>query len=168
MTGAMATTVRRLQPGETALFRALRLRALENAPEAFANTLADALQQPESYWEQRTQSLTAPGRNVMFIAEHAGAPFGLAFGLVYEAGVAHLGGMWVDPALRGRGLGRALVEAVIEWARDRGFTRIDLWVTERNQPAVRLYERTGFEPTGRRGVLPWNQALSIVEMTRAP
>ncbi|MBI2203392.1 MAG: GNAT family N-acetyltransferase [Candidatus Rokubacteria bacterium] len=163
----MATNVRRLQAEEAALFRALRLRALEDAPEAFASTLADALKQPDSYWEPRTQSLTEPGRNVMFVAQDEDVPVGLAFGVVHEPGVAHLAGMWVEPALRGCGLGRALVDAVIDWARGRGFARVDLWVTEANDPAVWLYERTGFTATGRRDVLPWNHALTTIEMTRA-
>ena len=47
-------------------------------------------------------------------------------GVYLEAQEPRLWGMWVAPAARGRGLGRALAEAVIGWARDRAFNRLRL------------------------------------------
>jgi RimJ/RimL family protein N-acetyltransferase len=56
--------------------------------------------------------------------------------------------MWVAPSARGRGLGRELAEAVVGWARDRGFERLRLGVTAEAPAALRLYERLGFVRTG--------------------
>ena len=81
-----------------------------------------------------------------------------------RAKTGHVGGMWVDPGVRGRGAGRALVDAAIVWARSRGLDRLELWVTKGNGPAVRLYERAGFADTGRRDVLPSNPALQTIQM----
>jgi ribosomal-protein-alanine N-acetyltransferase len=53
--------------------------------------------------------------------------------------------MWVDPAARGTGVGRALLEAVQAWGSSWGAKEIVLWVFESNRPAIRLYETSGFE-----------------------
>ena len=166
--------VRRLEWGEAALFKSIRLRALAEAPYAFAHTHAEISAKPDSYWEQMTSALTRPGGHVMLLAEDGGAPAGMAFGVMPRvrpedrADAPHLGGMWVDPAFRGRGVGRALAQAVIDWARDeRGFTMIALWVTEGNDAAITLYERMGFARTGKTDRLPSDPTLATVEMERA-
>ena len=64
------------------------------------------------------------------------------------------------------GAGRALIDAVVEWAHDRGFSRLDLWVTGGNDPATALYERAGFTRTGRSRPYPTHSALHAVEMSR--
>jgi GNAT superfamily N-acetyltransferase len=55
----------------------------------------------------------------------------------------------VDPASRGRGVGRALGEHVLGWARDRGFLAMQFnAVVETNTGAVRLWQALGFEIVG--------------------
>ncbi len=158
--------VRALRAGETSLFKTLRLRALADAPDAFAETFAQADARPDADWENLTCSVTEPDRHVMFVAEDAGRPLGLTFGLLdrERPGVARVGGMWVAPEARGRGAGRALLDAVVAWARGRRFTRIELWVTVGNSPAALLYRRAGFVETGVRDVLPANPALATLQM----
>jgi GNAT superfamily N-acetyltransferase len=165
--------VRRLRPDEAKLLKDLRLRALADAPDAFAHTHAEISAKPDSYWEQMTRGVTEPGRHVMLVAEDDGAPVGIAFGVLPRIrpedrpDAPHLGGMWVDPTARGRGVGRALAEAVLDWARERGFGVIALWVTEGNDPAIALYEHRGFTRTGRTDRLPSNPTLGTFEMERA-
>ena len=62
--------------------------------------------------------------------------------------------MWVAPEARRQGLGSALVDAVVDWARSRGWTRVLLDVGETNTAAAALYARKGFRPNGRLGTLP--------------
>ncbi|WP_077063088.1 GNAT family N-acetyltransferase [Streptomyces sp. MP131-18] len=58
-------------------------------------------------------------------------------------------GYMVDPADSGRGVGRALCEHTIEWARAAGFRAMRFnAVVETNESAVRLYRRLGFEVLG--------------------
>ncbi|HUK64428.1 MAG TPA: GNAT family N-acetyltransferase [Dongiaceae bacterium] len=162
-------TVRRLRADEVALVKTLRLRALAGAPDAFAHTHAEIRAKPDSYWLELIRSVTEPGRHAMFVAQLADTPVGMAFGLidVEHPARAHLGGMWVDPAARGRGVGRALCDAVIAWARERGLVDIVLSVTEGNTTAQALYERQGFALTGRRGAHPHNPSLAILYMERS-
>ena len=58
---------------------------------------------------------------------------------------------WVDPAARGRGVGRALLDHLERRARARGAVAMTLEVADANEAAVRLYAAAGFEPTGRTG-----------------
>jgi len=96
--------------------------------------------------------------------EHYEAPRG-AFFVVREGDVivgsvgvervddetAELHRLYLDARLRGRGTGRALVQAVLAWCRgERGITRLILWSDTRFDQAHRLYERMGFRRTGER------------------
>ncbi len=56
----------------------------------------------------------------------------------------------VDPAVRGRGLGRVLVADVVDRAREAGAERVLLEVAESNAPARALYAATGFREIHRR------------------
>ena len=62
---------------------------------------------------------------------------------------AYLQELYVAPPLRGRGLGRALLEAGMEEARNRGASTIDLGTSEDDTAARALYESAGF--TNREG-----------------
>ena len=57
----------------------------------------------------------------------------------------HLDDVVVDSALRGRGIGRLLLEGVIELARERGLRTLNLTSRPSRQSAIRLYESLGFE-----------------------
>ena len=65
-------------------------------------------------------------------------------------GSAELHRLYLDPALRGRGLGEALVNTIIEWCRTHGVARLVLWSDTRFTHAHGLYLRTGFRQTGER------------------
>lgn len=52
--------------------------------------------------------------------------------------------MYTDPPFRRQGIGRRLMQAMIEWCRNEGFVRVDLHASDLGRP---LYETLGFEPT---------------------
>ena len=58
-------------------------------------------------------------------------------------------GMFVTSGWRGRGVGTALMEEGMRWARDAGVERVDLTVYPHNQAAITLYRRFGFVEEGR-------------------
>jgi GNAT superfamily N-acetyltransferase len=63
--------------------------------------------------------------------------------------VAIIWGMYVAPAVRGRGAGRLLLDALIAHARNwDGVVMIELSVTETADSAMRVYRAAGFEPWG--------------------
>jgi len=97
---------------------------------------------------------------VVLVAETKGETIGYAYGEIegYDymslrgpAGV--LNDLIVDPAHRGRGLGRLLLDEIISRLKSRGVPRIVLSTAAKNKAAQRLFERSGFRPT-------------MIEMTR--
>jgi N-acetylglutamate synthase len=74
---------------------------------------------------------------------HEGKP--AAFGMsVSERGMAEIGAVMVDEAMRGNGLGRALVVGLMAWAQDAGATTAYLQVDQTNAAAISLYRSLGY------------------------
>ncbi len=67
-------------------------------------------------------------------------------------GRAELHRLYLDASLRGRGIGRALVEVVLEWCRGADVRQLVLWSDTRFDRAHRLYEGMGFRKTGEREI----------------
>jgi ribosomal protein S18 acetylase RimI-like enzyme len=143
--------------GDWEVLRQLRLRALADAPGAFAGTLAEEVGYPDAVWRRRAEGGPAAAN---FIAREGGVDVGLA-AIFLEAdapGRAHLVSMWVDPCYRRRGVARALVDRAVRWAADHQGREVVLWVVDQNTAARTLYERIGFRPTGQRQPLPSDPA----------
>ena len=160
--------IRRIRADEGLALRALRLHALADTPTAFGSTLAREEAYPESVWHERAAGAAMGDDRVTFIAEHDGRWIGLATGLADTPGTDGpvLVGMFVDAAERRHHVGQALVEAVIGWARARRDSRLFLWVTATNAPAIALYERCGFRTTGESRPLGHTPTLAEVCMAR--
>jgi GNAT superfamily N-acetyltransferase len=158
--------LRRLEPHEVSLHRELRLQALQEAPDSFGETFVDVAARPFSYWEDLTRSVTESGRHVMFLAYEGNNVLGSTYGLLDRdrSGAGRLGGMWVEPAWRRRGVGSALLQEVFNWAREHGLSRLGLWAPAHSAAALALYGQAGFRETGKRRPLPTNPCLQIVEM----
>ena len=92
-----------------------------------------------------TCSLTCP-----LIAEVDGVAAGLAVGKIWPASPtdANVYQMWVAPPFRGAGVARALLDHIVQWARDQGAHAVLLGATCGDTPAQRLYRRVGFAPVG--------------------
>ena len=147
-----------LTPDDWAIWRKLRLAALEEAPSAFGSRLADW--QGDNDHEQRWRArLSMPGsHNVIALLDRE--PVGMASGVrTAESGVVELISMWVAPSVRGLGVGDELVREVERWARSIDANVLRLAVAPSNETAAALYQRNGFRYTGECGdVLPWDPA----------
>ncbi|MEU7636759.1 MULTISPECIES: GNAT family N-acetyltransferase [unclassified Streptomyces] len=135
-------SVRPLTAEDWPLYRAVRLAALAQAPEAFGSTLEHEQAFTDDRWRER---LTL--RN-QFVAEDGAEACGLIGIVPVGPGLAELVSMWVRPDARGRGVADHLVLAVLRWADDHGFPQVRLWVAQGNDRAERLYARHGFQRTG--------------------
>lgn len=102
----------------------------------------------------RLERLAVVGDRV-FVADSDGRVVGLAHlqvtpALERERPAAKIGALIVDEAHRGHGVGRALVQAVVDEARLRGCGLVYLTTADRRDDAHAFYELVGFEQTGRR------------------
>lgn len=147
----------------------VRLLALLDAPYAFAGTYIESIQQPTEHWAGRARAGSAGGESSIYLAHAPDGVVGMAG--AYQAADAPdtrmIYGVWVEPALRGQGLARRLVETLVEWAGAAGADQCALWVAESNAPAVSLYESLGFEPTGERQPFPPNPVETERKLVRA-
>lgn len=57
---------------------------------------------------------------------------------------AYLGFMYTHPTHRGKGLNKLVLDALKQWARERGITELRLEVYHNNRSAIRAYEKAGF------------------------
>jgi RimJ/RimL family protein N-acetyltransferase len=132
---------RRLMPADAEAYKAIRMEGLVNEPAAFGSSLAEEAEQPDGYWTDRL------GKNFMFGLFEDEALLGVAGfyleGMEKVRHRAHLIGVYLRPAARGKGAGQLLLQAVIEKARQKA-NQLHLAVTTDNKPARRLYERMGF------------------------
>jgi ribosomal protein S18 acetylase RimI-like enzyme len=108
---------------------------------------------------ERVAQLLAEGEIVVLVA--GTGPDGLAV-LRFRASIwsqaleCYLAELYVVPARRGQGLGRALMEAAIELAREQGADYMDLGTAEDDVAARALYESLGFDNRGGRRDGPVN------------
>ena len=163
----MSIFTRKLEADEIELHRDLRLRALSDSPDSFGETFSEAAERPATYWEGLTRSVTEPGGHVMFVAFEGDNPIGSAYGLrdhERDHG-GRVGGMWVRPESRRIGVGVALLQAILDWARACAFNRLALWAPDQNPAALALYRRAGFRETENRRSLATNETVHVVEMT---
>ncbi len=65
-----------------------------------------------------------------------------------SAHIVYLGGVAVHPQYAGKGYGFLMMKAIIDYASNWGFLRIELSVAIQNLKAISLYEKVGFEKEG--------------------
>jgi GNAT superfamily N-acetyltransferase len=58
---------------------------------------------------------------------------------------AFLGFMFVDPAYRGKGVNKLVIDRLVEWSDKKGLKEIRLQVYSDNLPAIKAYEKVGFK-----------------------
>jgi RimJ/RimL family protein N-acetyltransferase len=89
----------------------------------------------------------------VFVADDGGAIVGrLSIARDPHGASRHVAdhGLMVAASHRRRGIGRALLEQAVEWARGAGGSKLELHVFPWNEPALALYEAFGFEREGLR------------------
>ena len=160
--------LRRIRKHEAVRLRELRLRALRDAPHAFATSFERAQDRPPQHWEDfAVKSEVAESQVTLVVVDDARwLAMTSCFLDKQDPNTAWLAQMWVEPESRGLGLGRRLVEAAADWARARGVTRLKTSVSEDNVAAEALYKAVGFHPTGERGRLASNPSVEEVNLIR--
>ncbi|WP_156256585.1 GNAT family N-acetyltransferase [Sandarakinorhabdus oryzae] len=138
-----AIVIRQLTAADADAYRELRLQGLRDHPQAFGADADEEADWPMRVWQARLDARTTLG------AFRNGALIGTAaLALMPGRKQSHRGklvGMYVAPGGRSTGVGRRLVESVLELARGRVET-VELSVFIGNAPAIALYLACGFRP----------------------
>jgi ribosomal protein S18 acetylase RimI-like enzyme len=143
-------TIRPLRKSDAAAYRRLRIGALKESPTAFGSSHAQEGRMPIEFFQQRIDRT----RDRWVLGAFDARKLIGVVGFVRDSGVKtrHKGfiwGMYVDPAFRAQGVGRALFQAAM--ARVDSMPRlrwVRLSVTVSNAIASRLYEQFGFSRYG--------------------
>ncbi len=98
-------------------------------------------------YRARVAELVGAGQSLAWI-EDGQVLFKAEIGAVSRA-VCQVQGVWVSPAVRGRGIGTAGTAAVVEYARSAIAPVVSLYVNDFNAPARASYARVGFREVGR-------------------
>ena len=143
--------IARLHPSNAQNYRALMLEAYDLAADAFTSTAGERAAEPEAFWVKRIADPN--GLSAAFGAFEGHELVGtVALEFTTKPKTKHKAlviGMYVTPAARSTGAGRALLMAAIEHARSiESLLLLALTVTESNEPAINLYRSAGFQEYG--------------------
>lgn len=104
---------------------------------------------PISYYD--LGELILSNSAVVMVAEINAILIGSGFAQIREAksylihgSYAYLGFMYTHPSYRGKGVNKAIVEALKDWSKSKGLTEIRLTVYKDNAKAIKAYEKAGF------------------------
>lgn len=134
----MTAKVTRIAESHWRTFAVIRLRAL-----------VDALGERDPQYQKEAAFTAAQWRRRLrkhahFMTLVDGHPVGLIAAQQENHESVYLYSLWLDPAVRGRGLARPLVAAAVGWARDQHVRTITLRVASGNLAARAVYESLGF------------------------
>jgi L-amino acid N-acyltransferase YncA len=139
--------VRPLDTQDAAAYQALRLHALRTSPAAFSSSYADEAERSIAEIVPRVRP-AADGSRCLFGAFIDQELVGfVAFLRPERAKLSHcaeVAGMYVDAGCRQRGIGAALLQALVAHAKALGVRQLKLGVNRSNAAARQLYESAGF------------------------
>ena len=137
--------MRRLMPGDVALWKEIRLAALEFAPRAFGRTLANFHSQTDADHVARLTDSTVFGA---FSGDQIiGSAGWYAIDFVTETHRGKINSVFVRPDWQGRGVADALMDA-IEIEATGNVLQLELTVSVGFPRSLGFYQRRGFEITG--------------------
>lgn len=138
------TEIRRIKTGEWEALRDLRLRALEQEPQAFCATHAQEELLTPPIWEERCRMGAESERTATMVVAEGARLMGMTV-VKREEERAEIYAVYLDEAARGRGLASGMLELALDFVPE-----LPAWleVNAALRAAERLYEKCGFRLDG--------------------
>jgi len=135
-----------LPPDDWQTYKEIQLEALREDPQAFGSKYADWVNATDEKWKERPNNPDT----IIILAKDGETPLGLV-GVHFEENEmngkeGHVWGMFVSKKYRGQGLGRKLMEKIIERVqKTTRITNLQLMVNPHQEVAIQLYVALGFK-----------------------
>ena len=142
--------VRQLTNEDLKIYKETRLRSLNDWPDTFSASYERECEFSEEESSARVSVSDRVSQALPLIAELDEITIGIACGVVHSPGdkSAKIYQMWVEPEKRGQGVGKLLLDRIIDWAENAKIGNLELTVTTSNTEAVNLYQSYGFVASG--------------------
>ncbi|UCZ53878.1 GNAT family N-acetyltransferase [Bacillus shivajii] len=141
--------VRLMEAIDAEAYRALRLEALRTNPESFASGYEEEKENSVAFYKKRLQSDSSFTYGAFYHERLVGVVTLVRDTKQKMNHRANIVAMYVTPEVRGKGIGRKVMKAAIEKAKElNGLRQIYLTVVTDNTPAKKLYESIGFVTYG--------------------
>jgi ribosomal protein S18 acetylase RimI-like enzyme len=141
----------KLEPSQWNEYKTLRLRALQEEPQAFGSSYAENVSKPDSYWVERLEDVQQ-GKNWLVFAKEGEKLLGMMGGFRKNEDpqdTVNVIAVYVAKEARGKGVSKKLMKALLdEFEKIANITKVKLSVNKQQIPAVKLYEGFGFKVVG--------------------
>jgi GNAT superfamily N-acetyltransferase len=141
-------SVRLLRESDLAAYKAIRLEALRDHPEAYGTDHGEELLQPEAVWVNRIRDAVDSPKGCIALAEAGTEVVGIA-GVRRDHGIkgshaALIWGVYVRPKYRGKRVAVQMIHQLLDWCRSNQVRIVRLSATNTGRAAVQCYLRAGF------------------------
>ncbi len=143
----MSFEIIQISPDQWERYREIRLESLREEPQAFGSSYAEMAQRPPEYWQGRLADSAQGEKSLLLFAQEGERLVGMIGAFFGEApDAAEIVSVYASKAVRGMGVGKALMEGVLaEIGKKEGIRKAVLGVNREQLAAVGLYLRYGFK-----------------------
>lgn len=132
-------------------YKQLKLKSVREELSAFSESEEELMQLTDEEWQEKIETVSSESK--LFFSEVEGHLAGMGTLKIYSSERmkhnAYLGGLYVDPAYRGKGIGTQLTEARIDSALENSdIKNIFCHIVDTQVESLKLHERLGFEIAG--------------------
>ncbi|MDX6550375.1 MAG: hypothetical protein QOJ31_1059 [Gaiellales bacterium] len=145
-----AIVVRRVRASDWRALKLCRLRALLLDPASFGTGLEQSASRPERHWRDLAAGhADGRDRSILLALSDRAAVGMIRIEREHPPDLFGIYSLWVDPLDRRGGVAARLLGEAERWAQSVGARRTELFVADVAGPALALYQRSGYRPSGR-------------------
>lgn len=134
-----------LPPTEWEKYKALRLRALQEEPQAYLSTYEKSRNDPDEKWKERLSNARDGKTQWLVFAKEKETLIGMIGAFIDERGDIEIIALYVVKEARGKGVGKKLMdEILVKIQESRKGRRVLVSANEEQEAAVTLYKQFGF------------------------